>query len=84
MLLKVQGLKWYCSSKHARRGFCNECGASLFWEPLHKGYICIATGTLDTPTHLTTVRHVFVADAGDYYQLNDELEKFSGSMHIKD
>ena len=74
------GLKWYQSSKNVRRGFCQECGASLFWEPLNKEYVCIAAGTLDTPTKLTTTRHIFVADAGDYYHLDDKLEKFPGSM----
>lgn len=74
------GLKWYTSSDHARRGFCQKCGASLFWQPLDKDYTCIAAGTLDTPTGLVTVRHIFIADAGDYYHLNDDLEKFPGSM----
>ena len=32
-------------------------------------------GTLDSPTDLRTVAHIFVADAGDYYDLNDDLEK---------
>lgn len=77
---KTQGLKWYSSSTHARRGFCHECGASLFWEPLEGEYIGIAAGTLDPPTKLAVVRHIFVADCGDYYRINDELEKFPGSM----
>ena len=83
-LIKEDGLKWYRSSDHARRGFCKECGASLFWDPLNKEHICIAAGTLDAPTNLTLVRHIFVADAGDYYHLDDELEKLPGSMETKD
>ena len=27
-----RGLKWYASSAIARRGFCGECGGTLFWE----------------------------------------------------
>ena len=84
ILTEERGLKWYQSSGHARRGFCKECGASLFWESLNKGHICIAAGTLDKPTDLTSVRHIFVADAGDYYHLDDELEKFPGSMNTGD
>jgi len=79
-----RGLKWYISSDHARRGFCLECGSSMFWEPLNKDYTCIAAGTLDAPTGLITTRHIFVADAGDYYHLDDDLEKFSGSMELND
>ena len=80
--IQNHGLKWYISSNHARRGFCHECGSSLFWEPLNKDYMCIAEGTLDAPTGLITTRHIFVADAGDFYHLDDDLEKFSGSMEI--
>ena len=28
--LKKRTLKWFKSSKRAKRGFCNKCGASLF------------------------------------------------------
>ncbi|SVE22263.1 uncharacterized protein METZ01_LOCUS475117, partial [marine metagenome] len=27
---KKKTLKWFRSSKRAKRGFCNKCGASLF------------------------------------------------------
>ena len=76
-----RGLKWYRSSSRARRGFCGECGASLFWDPAGQDYIAIAAGTLDPPTGLRTTRHIYVADAGDYYTIDDGLEKFPGSMY---
>lgn len=75
------GLRWYQSSPAARRGFCSICGASLFWEPVDKSSIAIAAGTLEQPTGLKTVRHIFVKDAGDYYVLDDDLEKLPGSMY---
>jgi len=74
-LLEDRGLAWYRSSAKARRGFCRECGASLFWEPTDGDHVSIAAGTLDTPTGLHTVRHIYVADAGDYYGIEDGLEK---------
>ena len=77
-LTSSHGLKWYRSSAEARRGFCSKCGASLFWEPADKDYIAIAAGTLDVPTGLRTVRHIYVADAADYYTIDDDLEKFPG------
>lgn len=73
-----RGLRWYRSSPEARRGFCCECGASLFFDRLESDGIAIAAGTLDPPTGLRTVRHVFVADAGDYYFIDDDLEKLPG------
>ncbi len=75
-------LKWYASSERARRGFCSECGASLFWEPAGEGRLAIAAGSLDAPTGLRTVRHVFVDDAGDYYEIADGLPRDGGS-HVR-
>ncbi len=75
-----RNLKWYRSSNFARRGFCKECGSSLFWERMKSGTISIAAGTLDLPTKLKTVRHIFVADMGDYYKLADKLQKLPGTM----
>lgn len=78
-----RGLKWYASSAQARRGFCGDCGASLFWAPAHGNYVAVSAGTLDRPTGLKTVGHVFAAEAGDYYEIDDDLERFPGSMRAK-
>jgi hypothetical protein len=79
-LIGQRGLHWYASSDSAERGFCRECGASLFWRPLGKSTISIAAGTLDRPTGLTSVRHIFTADAGDYYRIDDDLEQLPRGM----
>jgi len=64
------GLKWYRSSNSARRGFCSECGSSLFWDHDARDTMTIMSGTIDGNTGLTTVAHICVADKGDYYALN--------------
>ena len=66
-LVEARGLRWFASSSFARRGFCSECGASLFWERVGSGTTSIAAGTLDPPTGLATRLQIFVDDAGDYY-----------------
>lgn len=76
----TRGLKWYASSDRARRGFCCQCGASLFWEPVDGAYIAVSAGTLDDPSGLQTVRHIFTASVGGYYEITDDLEQFPGSM----
>jgi len=73
-------LKWYQSSALARRGFCSVCGASLFWASQGDDYIAIAAGTLDQPTGLRTVAHIYVADAGDYYTIADGVETHPGTL----
>jgi hypothetical protein len=80
-LTDSEGLRWYRSSATARRGFCGVCGSNLFWEPASGGRVSIAAGTLDLPTGLETVIHVFVEDAGDYYTIVDELPQRADGNH---
>ncbi|ODA67750.1 Glutathione-dependent formaldehyde-activating enzyme [Methyloligella halotolerans] len=80
VLAEESGLRWYQSSEKARRGFCHQCGASLFWEPTEGSSVAISAGTLDAPTGLKTVRHIFVAEKGDYYEIDDGLPQFPGTM----
>ena len=60
------GLRWF-ELGETRRGFCRDCGASLFWQRAGAETISVSAGTLDAPTGLRPGRHVFLADAGDYY-----------------
>jgi hypothetical protein len=66
-LIESRGLKWYRSSSGVRRGFCGECGSSLFWESEARDHTSVTAGTLDAPTGLKTVLQIHVASAGDYY-----------------
>ena len=77
-LLQGDTLRWYRSSPAAERGFCSNCGGNLFWRPLEGELISISAGTLDTPTHLKIVEHIFVADKSDYYTINDEVPMKQG------
>ena len=69
-LVETRGLKWYRSSVQARRGFCSECGATLFWDGDGRDTMSIAAGTLDEPTGLATALQIHVASAGDYYAMD--------------
>lgn len=62
-------------------GFCGDCGSSLFWEPASGERISIAAGTLDLPTGLETMAHVFVEDSGDYYTISDDLPRRADGNH---
>jgi hypothetical protein len=78
-LLEEAGLRWYGSSPGVRRGFCGTCGGSVFWERADGPTVSIAAGTLDAPTGLATVGHIYTAEAGDYYSIKDGLPRFAGS-----
>ena len=84
VLTKQDGLKWYRSvtdeTPNVHRGFCMECGASLFWDPRGLGEnIAFSAGTLDSPTGLKTIGHVWVSQAGDYYEISGDLPIFEES-----
>ncbi|MEZ5923700.1 MAG: GFA family protein [Hyphomicrobiaceae bacterium] len=66
-------LGWYSASEIAKRGFCRNCGSSLFWKPNDATRISIMAGTLDPPTGLKLDHHIFVADKSDYYDILDGL-----------
>jgi hypothetical protein len=66
-------LRWYQSSSVARRGFCEQCGSQLFWDPVAGTDISIMAGALDLPTGLVGGEHIHVASAGDYYEICDGL-----------
>lgn len=65
----VQGLEWYSSSDFAKRGFCKNCGSSLFYRLNGEEGVGIAAGCLDLPTDLKIGKHIFVKDKGDYYEI---------------
>jgi hypothetical protein len=54
----------------SQRGFCKVCGGNLFWRPEGEARTSIAAGTLDLPTHVSLAEHIFVADKGDYYEID--------------
>ena len=67
-------LSWFSSSPDARRGFCKTCGASLFWmHDADEGAVSVASGTIDGPSGLSTSKHIFTADKGDYYDIADNV-----------
>ena len=72
-LVDDRELRWYRASDNARRGFCGACGSMLFWQANGADRIAIAAGSIDGVTGLVTAAHIFVADKGDYYRLDDDL-----------
>lgn len=80
-LVAQGGLKWYRSTTdetpNVQRGFCAQCGSSLFWHPKDQDSIAVTAGSLDDPTHLQTVGHIWVDQISDYYEIHDDLPQFA-------
>jgi hypothetical protein len=86
VLIEERGLRWIDSphsESDARRGFCWECGSSLFWDAPRRDTIAVAAGSLDEPTGLRLVGHVYVSQAPDYEPVPDDglprYERLSGA-----
>ena len=79
-ITEQKSLKWYKSltdeTANVHRGFCTECGSSLFWHPKDQPNIAIAAGSLDSPTNLKTIGHVWCSQISDYYKIEDDLPRF--------
>lgn len=72
-------LIWYDSSDFAKRGFCSQCGSSLFYKINEKDHYAVAAGALETPTGLNVTKHIFAKDKGDYYEITGDalvLDRF--------
>ena len=69
-------LKWFSSSTKAKRGFCNKCGASVFFKRLGSSAISISAGLFKNPTKLKTASHIYTRNKRDYYKITDNLAKF--------
>jgi hypothetical protein len=68
-------LRWIdspASNRKARRGFCGACGTSLFWKAPELDRTGIAAGTLDEPTGLALVAHIYTHQAADWHALSDD------------
>ena len=75
--LEKRTLKWFRSSKRAKRGFCNKCGASLFFKIIGARTISIAAGMFNRPIKLKTTMNIFVKGKSDYYKLDSRMPKFN-------
>ena len=64
-----------------RRGFCAECGSSLFFEDLNGERISIAAGTLDRSDGLKIATHIFAAEAGGYYRIDAGVPVSADGSH---
>lgn len=80
--LELEGadsVMWYGASDTAKRGFCGVCGSVLFWKHNERDVISIMAGAFDRPSGLKAECHIFVADKGDYYEIDDGLPQFAQS-----
>ena len=73
-------LRWFASGPNSRRGFCGTCGSSLFFDHGPLEPIGIAAGAFDRDPPFRLAAHIWVEEAGGYYQLSDGLPQFTAKQ----
>ena len=72
----VGKVKWHYTHEGSRHGFCNNCGAHMFWQNDTRPTISVTAGSLDDAKDLTVRHHIFIEEKGCYYEINDNEPKF--------
>lgn len=62
----------YETPGRGQRGFCTQCGSSL-WFRSSAGEFSVEAGAVAGPTGGRLTSHIFVASKGDYYEIDDGL-----------
>jgi hypothetical protein len=75
----AENLRWYRSGPSSERGFCGQCGSTLFWRQVDGDAIDVTMGSLEPPTGLKLDRHIWVAHRGDYDDIADGLPQYAAS-----
>jgi hypothetical protein len=65
--------KYYQSSAWAERGFCADCGSSLFFRSTQDDTISLQTGTLDDPELARPSGHYGVEGKISWLKIDDDL-----------
>jgi hypothetical protein len=74
-------LKTFASSEWAERGFCGECGSSLFWRlsapgPM-QGLMYLSVGALDDMGDMPMTSEVFIDHKPDSYDFAGERQRLT-------
>ena len=69
--IKIKGkIKWFYTHEGSRHGFCDICGANMFWQNDNKSTISVTAGSLEDSKDLKTWHHIFIEEKGCYYTIN--------------
>ena len=67
--------KFYQSSPHVHRGFCSDCGSSLFIRYPESDEIWVGTGTMDEAENVQPRRHMGIESQLPWFMIADDLPR---------
>jgi hypothetical protein len=61
--IKIKGkIKWFYTHEGSRHGFCDNCGANMFWQNDNKPTISVTAGSIHDSKNLRTWHHIFTEE----------------------
>ena len=70
----------YGSSDWAERGFCKQCGSTLFWRAKDGSVNIVAVDLFDDPGSLRLDHEVFIDEKPDYYSFAQKTKQLTGQQ----
>lgn len=70
-MLRFETLEWFESMDGVTKGFCADCGSSLFWNLKGRDGWSVCAGAFDHATGVKVNFHGFTSEKGDYYDISD-------------
>lgn len=76
-----RGLQWYDASDIGERGFCRECGSTMFWrsKDCPPGEWAVSAGTLPDDAVGPIFEHIWTDDQPPYYDFADTSPRRSAA-----
>ena len=71
-------LKWYRSSPWGERGFCSDCGSTLFWRAAGMEFWSVSAGALSDQRGLEISEHIYIDAKPSFYDFADERPRTTG------
>ena len=69
----------YKSSDWAERGFCKNCGSSLFYRLVDEDMYILGTGVFDDQSALSMAHQIFIDEKPDWYAFANETQNMTGA-----
>ncbi len=75
-------IKRFASSEWAERGFCTECGTSLFYHLKEPGMYMMATGTFDNSEQFGLAGEIYVDEKPSGYNFAGDHPRLTGEEFL--
>jgi hypothetical protein len=70
-------VRWFDAGTSVRRGFCAECGTTLFSERPSDNVIGLTMGSLDEPNSFSPSEHIWASSKQQWIKLDDGLPEYA-------